>query len=146
SSLDKSSTIISDLYKDLNIITELLKEINNAVKDYPAHALKQDEELAAWAKSSTNMAWNLGSILLGQSSGSVTPTLALTYIPANVVGETTANTATEDPPSHTDGETREPKREILISIIQPTQAQPITTTITHPESSQVALRINKGKR
>ncbi|GKA51728.1 hypothetical protein Tco_0744924 [Tanacetum coccineum] len=30
-----------------------------------AHALKQEEELAAWAKSSTNMAWNLGSRLSG---------------------------------------------------------------------------------
>ncbi|GJW55780.1 hypothetical protein Tco_0099865 [Tanacetum coccineum] len=180
SSLDKSSNTISDLYKGLNII-ELLKEIKNAVKDDSAHALKQDKELAAWAKSSTNMAWNLGSrlsgleraqnhiqsrmsslkedthsiknmmtemyeVFKGQSSGSVTPTLALTHIPANVEGETTTNTATEDPPSHTEGETGEPKRAILISIIQPTQAQPITTIITHPESSQVALRIIKGKR
>ncbi|GJU57951.1 hypothetical protein Tco_1235717 [Tanacetum coccineum] len=56
SSLDKSSNTISDLYKGLNIITELLKEIKNAIKDDSAHALKQDEELAAWAKSSTNMA------------------------------------------------------------------------------------------
>ncbi|GKC20138.1 hypothetical protein Tco_1022288 [Tanacetum coccineum] len=135
-SLDKSSIATSDLYKCLNIITELLKEINNVVKDDPAmnkkiskatetftkistnitevlslvkgfdfsdlqstvkdcqaHALKQDEELAAWAKSSTNMAWNLGSRLLvfkGQSSSapssSVTLTLALTYIPKNVEG------------------------------------------------------------
>ncbi|GKE44223.1 hypothetical protein Tco_1471507 [Tanacetum coccineum] len=108
SSLDKSNNTISNLYKGFNIITELLKEIKNAVKDDPvinkkiseatesftkistnitevlslvkgfnffdlqsfvnalqAHALKQDEELAAWAKSSTNMAWNLGSRLLG---------------------------------------------------------------------------------
>ncbi|GJT19570.1 hypothetical protein Tco_0878276 [Tanacetum coccineum] len=106
SSLEKSSNTISDLYKGFNIITELLKEIKNAVKDDPvinkkiseatesftkistniievlslvkgfnfsdlqssvnalqAYALKQDEELAAWAKSSTNMAWNLGSRL-----------------------------------------------------------------------------------
>ncbi|GKD14700.1 hypothetical protein Tco_1199107 [Tanacetum coccineum] len=86
SSFDKSSNTISDLYKGLNIITELLKEIKNAVKDdfvikkiteatelfiklstnitdlqssvntLQAHSLKQDEELAAWAKSSTNMA------------------------------------------------------------------------------------------
>ncbi|GJV15364.1 hypothetical protein Tco_1360687 [Tanacetum coccineum] len=33
SSLDKSSTTIRDLYKGLNVITKLLKEINNAVKD-----------------------------------------------------------------------------------------------------------------
>ncbi|GKF72483.1 hypothetical protein Tco_0208597, partial [Tanacetum coccineum] len=87
SSLEKSSNTISDLYKGFNIITELLKEIKNVVKDDPvihkkiseatepftkistnkteAHALKQDEELAAWAKSSTNMAWNLGSRILG---------------------------------------------------------------------------------
>ncbi|GJY01837.1 retrovirus-related pol polyprotein from transposon TNT 1-94 [Tanacetum coccineum] len=176
SSLDKSSNTISDLYKGLNIVTELLKEIKNAVKDnsiinkkitkatksftkfsknitdlqssmntLQAHALKQDEDLAAWAKSSTNMAWNLGSRLLGleraqnhiqssmsslkedthsiknmmsemyevfkvQSSGSVTPTLALTHIQANVEGENTTNTTTEDPPSHTEGETREPKK------------------------------------
>ncbi|GJT63751.1 hypothetical protein Tco_1015231 [Tanacetum coccineum] len=65
SSLDKSSNTINDLYKGLNIITELLQEINNAVKDDSAYALKQDKELAAWAKSSTNMAWNIGSRLSG---------------------------------------------------------------------------------
>nr|GEX82193.1 hypothetical protein [Tanacetum cinerariifolium] len=106
SSLDKSSSSISDLYKGLNVITELLKDINNAIKDDPttnkkiheaiktfanissqttmilsfiktfdfatlqstikdlqAHALKQVEASAAWTKSSTNMAWNLGSIM-----------------------------------------------------------------------------------
>ncbi|GJZ44040.1 hypothetical protein Tco_0591295 [Tanacetum coccineum] len=214
SSLDKSSNTISDLYKGLNIITELLKEIKNAVKDdsvinkkiseatesftkfstnitdlqssvnaLQAHALKQDEELAAWAKSSTNMAWNLGSrlsgleraqnhiqssmsslkedthsiktmmtemyeVFKGQSSGSVTPTLALTHIPANVEGENDTNTATEDPPSHTEGETdanrqeksEEPKHSTDANIEfigsskpQPsiTQAQPIT--IINPE-------------
>ncbi|GJW46326.1 hypothetical protein Tco_0077972 [Tanacetum coccineum] len=102
SSLDRSNTTISDPYKGLAVITLLLKDINNAVKDDPAanqkinkatdtfkrissniievlslvkgfdfsvllspmkdlqaHALKQDEGLAAWAKSSTNMAWTL---------------------------------------------------------------------------------------
>ncbi|GKA12352.1 hypothetical protein Tco_0691898 [Tanacetum coccineum] len=104
------------------------------VKDLQAHALKQKEVSAAWTKSSTNMAWNLGSRMTiieisqtalksevsslwqdtseiksmmveiyqafkGQpssaSSGSVTLTLALTYIPANVEGENATNTATE---------------------------------------------------
>ncbi|GKC81953.1 hypothetical protein Tco_1137670 [Tanacetum coccineum] len=108
SSLDKSRTTINDLYKGLNAITELLKDINNAVKDDPSvnkkiteatktftkissnvtevlslvkgfdfstlqstmkdlqsHALQQDEQLAAWAKSSTNMVWNLGSKISG---------------------------------------------------------------------------------
>nr|GEW31873.1 hypothetical protein [Tanacetum cinerariifolium] len=35
SSLDKSNSSISDLYKGLNVITKLLKDINNAVKDDP---------------------------------------------------------------------------------------------------------------
>ncbi|GKC89818.1 hypothetical protein Tco_1150467 [Tanacetum coccineum] len=148
SSLDRSSTTINDLYKVLNVITQLLKDINNVVKDDPAanqkiieatktfarissnitkaHALKQEEASAAWTKSSTNMAWNLGSrmtaIEISQTalksevsylrqdtseiksimaeiyqafkgqpssapSGSVTPTLALTHIPANKADE-----------------------------------------------------------
>ncbi|GKA52104.1 hypothetical protein Tco_0745300 [Tanacetum coccineum] len=184
SSLDKSSNTISDLYKDLNIITELLKEIKNAVKDDFAHALKQDEELVAWSKSSTNMAWNLGfrlsgleraqnhiqsimsslkedthyiknmmtemyEVFKGQSSSSVTLTLALTHISTNVKGKNATNTTTKEPPSHTEGETGEPKRAIPISTIQPTevlptQAQPITTIITHPEISQAAPRFDKG--
>nr|GEV24563.1 hypothetical protein [Tanacetum cinerariifolium] len=122
-SLNANCNTISDLYKGLNIITKLLKEINNAVKDAPvinnkineaaesftkistnitkAHALKHDEELATWAKSFTNMAWNLGFKLLG----SVTPTLALTHFPTNVEGENDTNTTAKDPSSHTEGET-----------------------------------------
>ncbi|GKB79012.1 hypothetical protein Tco_0945907, partial [Tanacetum coccineum] len=190
-SLEKSSTTIRDLYKGLNVINELLKEINNAVKDDPvinkkiseatelftkistnitevlslvkgfnfsdlqssvnalqAHALKQDEELVAWAKSSTNITWNLSSRLLVQSSGSVTLTLALTHIPTNVKGENDTNTATEDPPSHTEGETdanrqeksEEPKHSTdanikFIGSFKPqpsiTQVQPVT--IINPE-------------
>ncbi|GJS56097.1 hypothetical protein Tco_0629459 [Tanacetum coccineum] len=87
-------------------------------------------------------------VFKGQSSSSVTPTLALTHIPANVEGENDTNTATEDPPSHTEGETdvnrleksEEPKHSIdanieLIGSSKPqpsiTQAQPIT--IINPE-------------
>ncbi|GKB79063.1 hypothetical protein Tco_0945958, partial [Tanacetum coccineum] len=33
SSLDRSSTTISDLYKGMDVITQLLKDINNAFKD-----------------------------------------------------------------------------------------------------------------
>ncbi|GJX64079.1 hypothetical protein Tco_0298422 [Tanacetum coccineum] len=149
SSLDKSSTTISDLYKGLDVTTKLLKDINNVlslvkgfdfsallsnVKDLQAHALKQEEASAAWTKSSTNMAWNLGSRMTaieisqtalksevsslrhdtseiksmmaeiyqafkGQPSSafscSVTPTLALIHIQANVEGENATNTATE---------------------------------------------------
>ncbi|GKC04609.1 hypothetical protein Tco_0996219, partial [Tanacetum coccineum] len=242
-SLDKSRNTTSDLFKGLNVITELLKKINNAIKDDPtmnkkiskatesfskistniievlslvkgfnffdlrssvnalqAHALKQDEKLAAWAKSSTNMAWNLGSrisgleraqkhiqssmsslkedslsiktmmtemyeVFKGQSSGSVTPPLALTHIPANVEGKNATKTATKDPPSHTKGETDANKQEkpneykhstdsniefIGSSKPQPsiTQAQLITTInpeqIIHKEKAKV--HIDKEER
>ncbi|GKA21361.1 hypothetical protein Tco_0701350, partial [Tanacetum coccineum] len=206
-----------DLYKCLNIITELLIEIKNAVKDdsvinkkiseatesftkfsinitdlqsfvntLQAHTLKQDEELAAWAKSSTNMAWNLGSrlsgleraqnhiqskisslkedtyfiktmitkmyeVFKGQSASSVTLTLALTHIPEHIEGENATNTATKEPPSHTERETDDPKLAIPISSIQPTkvpltQAQLIIIITTNLESSQAAPRIDEGKR
>ncbi|GJZ65045.1 hypothetical protein Tco_0621741 [Tanacetum coccineum] len=197
SSLDRSSTTISDLYKGLSVVTQLLKEISNIVKDDPAinqklneapetfvrissnvtevlslvkrfdflallstvksiqdHAFKQEEASTAWMKTSTNMAWNLGSRMFGVElsqttlkreisslrkdtseiksmmtemyatfqgysslapSGSVTPTLALTDIQANVEGENANTSATEEPPSHTEGETKEPRLAIPIS-------------------------------
>ncbi|GJY76503.1 hypothetical protein Tco_0481619 [Tanacetum coccineum] len=75
SSIDRSSTTISDLYKGLNVITELLKDISNAgfdfslllsaVKSLRAHAVKQEEASNVWMKSSSNMAWNLGSWMSG---------------------------------------------------------------------------------
>ncbi|GKG29978.1 hypothetical protein Tco_0419876, partial [Tanacetum coccineum] len=73
-------------------------------------------------------------------SGSVTPTLALTDIQANVEGENTNTTGTEEPPSYTDGETEEPRLEIPISLIPSTvipltQAQLITSIIIHPKNS-----------
>ncbi|GJW36928.1 hypothetical protein Tco_0059848 [Tanacetum coccineum] len=86
STIDKSSTTIKGLYQGLNVITKLLKDINTAIKDdlvtnkkineaietfakistntTEAHALKQEEVSAAWTKSSTNMAWNLGSRMI----------------------------------------------------------------------------------
>ncbi|GJX15299.1 hypothetical protein Tco_0207057 [Tanacetum coccineum] len=136
-----SSTVLSsgDEYQtidfaSLKITVEALHDISN----------KKDAKLVNWAKSSTNMARNMGSRLSkielshtalktdifaikqdtsdiksmmieifnafkGQPfptlTSSVTLTLALTYILANVKGENEANTATEDPPSHTEGET-----------------------------------------
>nr|GEY13342.1 hypothetical protein [Tanacetum cinerariifolium] len=53
SSLDKSSFSISDLYKGLNVITELLKYINNVVKDDPVTNKKIDEAIKTFAKIST---------------------------------------------------------------------------------------------
>ncbi|GJX57032.1 retrovirus-related pol polyprotein from transposon TNT 1-94, partial [Tanacetum coccineum] len=43
SSIDSSSTTISDLYKGLDVITQLLKDINNVIKDDPAANQKINE-------------------------------------------------------------------------------------------------------
>nr|GEX84904.1 copia protein [Tanacetum cinerariifolium] len=83
-------------------------------------------------KTSTNMAWNLGSRMSGLNSlrvllngkfllsGSVTPTLALTDIQANVKGENATISATEEPPSHIEGETKKPRLAIPVSSIPST--------------------------
>nr|GEU71931.1 hypothetical protein [Tanacetum cinerariifolium] len=125
------------------------EEATSIIQVLQAYALKQEEASAAWTKSSTNMAWNLGArmtaIEISQTalkckvsslkkdtseiesmmaeiyqafkgqpssapSGSVTLTLALTYISANVEGENTTNTDTKKPPSHTEGEKEKIKK------------------------------------
>ncbi|GJZ87965.1 hypothetical protein Tco_0659747 [Tanacetum coccineum] len=53
SSLDKSSTTISDLYKGLDVITQLLKDINNDVKDDLATNMKIDEAVKTFSKIPT---------------------------------------------------------------------------------------------
>ncbi|GKE32140.1 hypothetical protein Tco_1451462, partial [Tanacetum coccineum] len=197
---------ILPLTERLDVITQLLKDINTAIKDdlatnqkineatktfakISSNITEQEEASTAWMNSSTNMAWNLGSgiseVELSQTalkrkisslrkdtskiksmmtemyaafrgqpssapSGSVTPTLSLTDIQANVKGKNANTTTTEEPPSYTKGETEEPRLAILISsipstIIPPTQAQPITSIIIHPESSQSTPKIDKGK-
>ncbi|GJY30701.1 hypothetical protein Tco_0414196 [Tanacetum coccineum] len=55
SSLDRSSTTISDLYKGLDVITQLLKDINNAIKDDPAANQKINEATKTFAKISSNI-------------------------------------------------------------------------------------------
>nr|GEX92275.1 hypothetical protein [Tanacetum cinerariifolium] len=50
--LDKSNSSISDLYKGLNVITVLLKDINNAVKDDLTTNKKIDEAIKTFAKIS----------------------------------------------------------------------------------------------
>ncbi|GKE27092.1 hypothetical protein Tco_1442476 [Tanacetum coccineum] len=173
STIDKSSTTIKDLYKGMNVITKLLKDINTAVKDDPAtnkkidksidtfakistnttevrslikdidfstlqstvkdlqaHALKQEKVSAAWTMQDTleikSMMMEIYQAFKGQSSlapsSSVTPTLVLTNIPANIKGENATNTATEEPHSYTEGETEDPKIAIPISSIQPTES------------------------
>ncbi|GJW79795.1 hypothetical protein Tco_0143770 [Tanacetum coccineum] len=108
--------------------------------------------LQAYTLSIKSMMTEMYQVFKGQSSsapsGSVIPKLSLTYILANVKGENETKTATEDPPSHTEGETDANKQEKLeepnhstdaniefigSSTPQPlvTQAQPIT--IINPE-------------
>ncbi|GJU42444.1 hypothetical protein Tco_1195401 [Tanacetum coccineum] len=168
SSLDRSSTTVSDLYKGLNVITQLLKEISNAVKDDPATNQKINEATETFTRISSNVTENLGSTMSGVELSqtvlkreisslrkdtfeiNVTPTLALTDIQVNVEGENANITATEEPPSHTEGETEESILAILISsipstVIPPTQAQPITSIIIHTESSRATPKIDKGK-
>ncbi|GJS31808.1 hypothetical protein Tco_0492428 [Tanacetum coccineum] len=156
SKISTQTTEILSLVKTFDFST-----LQSTMQDLQAHALKQEEASISWTKSSTNMAWNLGSRMTaveisqtalkhevsslrkdtlkiksmmakiyqafkGQPSfglsGSVTPTLALTHIPANVKGENVTNTATEEPLSHTKGETgdtimAQPKRIIIIYLI-----------------------------
>nr|GEU98674.1 copia protein [Tanacetum cinerariifolium] len=116
---------INDLYKGMEVITQLLKDVTNYVKDDPAtnkkikeasetlvkisthttkilssvmsfdfstiqstikniqyHAFKQEEALAAWMKSSTNMAWNLIAQTTTNDAGTLT-----THIPGHVTTE-----------------------------------------------------------
>nr|GEU74021.1 hypothetical protein [Tanacetum cinerariifolium] len=154
SSLDKSGTKddpvinkkISDATKIFTItkVLSLVKgfdfsDFQSTVKDLQAHALKQEEKLVVWAKSSTNMAWNLSSRLFGleqaqnhiqSSMSSFKQTLSLS---TNVKGENEPNTATKDPPSYAEGSSTP-----QLSV---TQAQPIT--IINPEPI-VSQREGKG--
>nr|GEU76727.1 hypothetical protein [Tanacetum cinerariifolium] len=130
SSLDRSNTTITDLYKGLNVITELLKNINTAVKDDPATNKKINEATETFEESlQMSLRQDTSEIksmiteiyaAFQAPSGSVTLTLALTDIQANVKGENADTTATEEPPSHTEGETEEQKLAILISLIPST--------------------------
>nr|GEZ30365.1 hypothetical protein [Tanacetum cinerariifolium]GEZ33420.1 hypothetical protein [Tanacetum cinerariifolium] len=110
SSLDRSSTTISDLYKRMNVITQLLNEIFNTVTNDPATNQNINEATKTFARISS-------------TSLSVTPTLALTDIQENVEGENATTTATKEPPSHTKGETEEPRLEIPISSIPSTDKE-----------------------
>nr|GEY68470.1 hypothetical protein [Tanacetum cinerariifolium] len=154
SSLDRSSTTISDLYKGLNFITQLFKEISNTIKDDPATNQKINEATETFARISSYVTellslvkgfdfsallpiW-LGILAPGSfqgrpslaPSGSVTPTLTLTDIQANVERENATTTTIEEPSSYTEGETEEPRLAIRISSIPSTVIPP-----TQPTSS-----------
>ncbi|GJU00185.1 hypothetical protein Tco_1110523 [Tanacetum coccineum] len=96
----KNST---SLYEMLTLIKNFdFQGLKSSVEYLQATAISQDQHLAAWAKSSTSMAWNLSNRLTSIES-SVPATLAITAAPASIEGENVANTANEEQPSHTRG-------------------------------------------
>ncbi|GJW00692.1 hypothetical protein Tco_1555943 [Tanacetum coccineum] len=83
-SLDKIATDRVNLLNALNRVTETLKVVQGVVKNFDfqglkssteslqADALRQDEYLASWSKSSNSLAWNLGPrIIVVESSQAV---------------------------------------------------------------------------
>nr|GEW75918.1 hypothetical protein [Tanacetum cinerariifolium] len=215
SSLEKSSTAIGDIYKGMNVITQLLKDISNTDKDDHATNQKINESTETFAKFSSHVTeialkremfslrqdtFEIKSIMTerlryqsltgneGEPSYKGEPDtqpmlLSYAYVRAILLsedeaqesdekvlavgddmdkdhqddktalkremfslrqdtfeiksimterGENATTTATEEPPSHNEGETEEPRLEIPISsipstIIPPTE--PITSII-----------------
>ncbi|GKB68698.1 hypothetical protein Tco_0930110 [Tanacetum coccineum] len=90
SSLNKSSTTISDLYKSLNVITQLLKDISNAVKDDPATNQKINEATKTFARISSNITEVL-SLVKGFDFSALLS--AVKYLRDHVVKQEEASTA-----------------------------------------------------
>nr|GFA81441.1 copia protein [Tanacetum cinerariifolium] len=106
SSLEKRSTTINDLYKDLEVITHILKDITNSVKDDPATNKKIEEAFETLSKIFIQTTKIISSArIFDFSTLYVTPTFALIDILANVEGENTTHTAAKEPHSHTEGKT-----------------------------------------
>ncbi|GJU22365.1 hypothetical protein Tco_1155707 [Tanacetum coccineum] len=130
----------------------LLKEISNAVKDDPAINQKLNEATETFTRISSNVTEEnslLDCFLIrGKFPSLGRVILRSTHSIKSMMTEMYA--AFQDTPFHTEGETEEPRLEILISSIPstailPTQAQPITSIIIHPKSSQATTKIDKGK-
>nr|GEW35391.1 copia protein [Tanacetum cinerariifolium] len=149
--LEKRSSTINDLYKGLEVITQLLKDIKNSIKDDPAITKKIKEASETLAKISTRTTKILFLVRsFDFSTLYIISTFALTNTPANVDGENATHTATKKPPSHTGGGTdaniQDKPKELRQSTYANfefigssthlpliTQAQP--NTIIHPEPS-----------
>nr|GEX88228.1 hypothetical protein [Tanacetum cinerariifolium] len=58
---DSSSPNLKRFDNTLPLTERQLINLQSTMQDLQAHALKQEEASVAWKKSSTNMAWNLGS-------------------------------------------------------------------------------------
>nr|GEV11750.1 uncharacterized mitochondrial protein AtMg00810-like [Tanacetum cinerariifolium] len=114
SSLNKSSSTTSDLYKGLEVITQLLKDITNSVKDNPATNKKIKEATKTLAKISTQTTEILSLTALKQEVSSlrqdtseIKSMMSEMYaaFKVNIERKNATHTATEEPPSHTEGET-----------------------------------------
>nr|GEX52099.1 uncharacterized mitochondrial protein AtMg00810-like [Tanacetum cinerariifolium] len=79
SSLEKSSIAINDLYKGLEVITQLLKDITKSIKDDPATNKKIEKATKTLAKISTQTSQSSSA-----PSSSVTPTFTLIDTLVNV--------------------------------------------------------------
>ncbi|GJZ72281.1 hypothetical protein Tco_0636132 [Tanacetum coccineum] len=94
-------------------------EISQTALKYEVSSLRQDTSEIKSIMAEIYQAFK------GQPSsaplGSVTLTLALTHILANVEGENATNTATKEPPYHTEGETGDTTMAIPISSNHPTK-------------------------
>ncbi|GJV58767.1 hypothetical protein Tco_1464867 [Tanacetum coccineum] len=162
SSLDKSSTTISDLYKGLDVITQLLKDITNAVKDDPATNKKIEEATKTFTKISSqtikilslvkdfdfttlqSTVKNLQDHALKQEEASATWTKQDILEIKSMMME--IYEAFKDQSSSVPSGSVTPTLAIThipISSIKPTQAQQIISTT--PESPQASLRMDKGK-
>ncbi|GJT89214.1 hypothetical protein Tco_1070931 [Tanacetum coccineum] len=88
SSLNKSSTTISDLYRGLNVITQLLKDINHAAKDDPATNKKINEAIETFAKISTNTTeiQSLDKLIVSQISDNNRKGVGYNVVPPSPTG------------------------------------------------------------
>nr|GFA84644.1 hypothetical protein [Tanacetum cinerariifolium] len=118
--------VIQEHHKEAAVsYADLKASIEEYYDDNVAHGDQTDKQDTLEIKS---MMRKIYQAFKGQSSlapsSSVTLTLALTNILANVERENVTNTATEEPPSHTEGETKDSTMKIPISSIQPTEVPP----------------------
>ncbi|GKC98370.1 hypothetical protein Tco_1168645, partial [Tanacetum coccineum] len=90
SSLDRSNTTISDLYTGLNVITQLLKDISNAVKDDPAINQKINEATETFTRISSNV---IGVLSLVKGFNFSTLLSAVKYLRDHSVKQEEASTS-----------------------------------------------------
>ncbi|GJW72886.1 hypothetical protein Tco_0132256 [Tanacetum coccineum] len=119
--ISTNTTEILFVVKGFNFST-----LQSSLKDLHAHALKQETDAAAWAKSYTNMAWNLGSRMTSVD-----------------LSQTALKRGVSSLKQYTSKIKSMMTKIYQAFKVPPTQA--ITSITPHPESSHAALRIDKRK-